>query len=96
MGVGPLLSAAGVLMLARLDESVGYFADLLPAIVVFGTGLALTVAPLTATVMAEAHREDLLREAVQHRLVMQARSARSHRAPAQWQAAVARVNEWVS
>ena len=58
MGVGPLLSAAGVLMLARLDESVDYFADLLPAIVLFGTGLALTVAPLTATVMAEARRGD--------------------------------------
>ena len=51
--------------------------------------------PYLSGLMAEAHREDLLREAVQHRLVMQARSARSHRAPAQWQAAVARVNEWV-
>ena len=58
MGVGPLVAAAGVLLLARVDESVGYFADVLPAMVVFGTGLALTVAPLTATVMAEAHRGD--------------------------------------
>ena len=58
MGVGPLIAAAGVLLLARTDESVGYFADLLPAIVVFGTGLALTVAPLTVTVMAESHRGD--------------------------------------
>ena len=58
MGAGPLISAVGVLMLVRLDESVGYFADLLPAMIVFGIGLALTVAPLTATVMAEAHRGD--------------------------------------
>jgi EmrB/QacA subfamily drug resistance transporter len=58
MGVGPLIAAVGVLMLVRVDESVGYFADLLPAMIVFGTGLALTVAPLTATVMAEAHRGD--------------------------------------
>jgi Na+/melibiose symporter-like transporter len=58
MGVGPVVAAVGVLLLLRLDESVGYFADLLPAILVFGTGLALTVAPLTATVMAEAHRGD--------------------------------------
>jgi len=58
MGVGPLIAAVGVLMLIRVDESVGYFADLLPAMIVFGIGLALTVAPLTATVMAEAHRGD--------------------------------------
>lgn len=58
MGVGPLIAAIGVLMLMRVDESVGYFADLLPAMIVFGIGLALTVAPLTATVMAEAHRGD--------------------------------------
>lgn len=58
MGVGPLVSAAGVLLLARMDETVGYFTDLLPAMIVFGTGLALTVAPLTATVMHEARRGD--------------------------------------
>jgi EmrB/QacA subfamily drug resistance transporter len=58
MGVGPLVAAGGVLLLARVDESVSYFADLLPAMIVFGTGLALTVAPLTATVMAEAGRGD--------------------------------------
>jgi predicted MFS family arabinose efflux permease len=58
MGAGPLVAAAGVLLLARMDETVGYFTDLLPAMVVFGTGLALTVAPLTATVMHEARRGD--------------------------------------
>ena len=58
MGVGPLVAAAGALLLARMDETVDYFVDLLPAMTVFGTGLALTVAPLTATVMAEARRGD--------------------------------------
>jgi EmrB/QacA subfamily drug resistance transporter len=58
MGVGPLVSAVGVLMLVRIDEQVEFLADLLPAMIVFGTGLALTVAPLTATVMAEAQRGD--------------------------------------
>jgi hypothetical protein len=58
MGVGPLVSAVGVLMLVRIDEQVEFVADLLPAMIVFGTGLALTVAPLTATVMAEAQRGD--------------------------------------
>ncbi|MCP9488119.1 MAG: DHA2 family efflux MFS transporter permease subunit [Gaiellaceae bacterium MAG52_C11] len=58
MGTGPLVAAAGVLLLVRVDESVSYFVDLLPPMIVFGLGLALTVAPLTSTVMAEARRGD--------------------------------------
>ncbi len=58
MGVGPLIAAAGVLLLVRVDENVDYFVDLLPPMIVFGAGLALTVAPLTSTVMAEAGRGD--------------------------------------
>ena len=58
MGVGPLVAAGGVLLLVRLDENVDYARDLLPAMIVFGLGLAMTVAPLTATVMAEAGRGD--------------------------------------
>ena len=58
MGVGPLVAAGGVLLLVRLDENVDYARDLLPAMIVFGFGLAMTVAPLTATVMAEAGRGD--------------------------------------
>ncbi len=56
MGAGPLVAAPGVLLLARVDEDVGYAADVFPAMVLFGLGLALTVAPLTATVMADAGR----------------------------------------
>ncbi len=58
MGVGPLIAAAGVLLLVRVEENVDYFVDLLPPMIVFGAGLALTVAPLTSTVMAEAGRGD--------------------------------------
>lgn len=58
MGVGPLVAAGGVFLLVRLDEHVDYARDLLPAMIVFGLGLAMTVAPLTATVMAEAGRGD--------------------------------------
>jgi EmrB/QacA subfamily drug resistance transporter len=58
MGVGPLVAAGGVLLLVRLDENVDYVRDLLPAMIIFGFGLAMTVAPLTATVMAEAGRGD--------------------------------------
>jgi EmrB/QacA subfamily drug resistance transporter len=58
MGLGPLLAAAGVLLLVRLGEEVDYVVDVLPAMVLFGLGLALTVAPLTTTVMTDARRGD--------------------------------------
>jgi EmrB/QacA subfamily drug resistance transporter len=58
MGFGPLLAAAGVLSLVRLGEEVDYVVDVLPAMLLFGLGLALTVAPLTATVLADARRGD--------------------------------------
>jgi EmrB/QacA subfamily drug resistance transporter len=54
MGVGPLVSAAGLALLLRLDADVNYMTDLLPALLVFGLGLSMTVAPLTATVLADA------------------------------------------
>ena len=58
MGVGPLVAAAGTLLLVRIDTDVVYLSDVLPAMILFGLGLALTVAPLTTTVMADAHRGD--------------------------------------
>ena len=54
MGVGPLVAAAGMALLTRLDADVDYAGDLLPPLLVFGVGLAMTVAPLTATVLADA------------------------------------------
>jgi EmrB/QacA subfamily drug resistance transporter len=54
MGGGPLVAAAGLLLLQRVDADPDYVTDLLPAVVVFSLGLALTVAPLTATVLADA------------------------------------------
>ena len=38
----------------RLDADFDYVTDLLPAVMVFSLGLAITVAPLTATVLADA------------------------------------------
>jgi hypothetical protein len=54
MGVGPLVAAAGLALLIRIDANVSYFTDLLPALTLFSVGLAMTVAPLTATVLADA------------------------------------------
>jgi len=51
MGVGPLIAGAGVALLARLDAGASYMTELLPGVALFGLGLVLTVAPLTATVL---------------------------------------------
>jgi EmrB/QacA subfamily drug resistance transporter len=58
MGVGPLLAAAGIFLLSRLGRDVSFLTDLLPALLVFALGLSLTVAPLTATVIADADESD--------------------------------------
>lgn len=51
--VGPLVTAAGLLLLMRLGPgSSSYWLDVLPAVVVQGLGMSLFVAPLTATVLA--------------------------------------------
>jgi predicted MFS family arabinose efflux permease len=58
MGAGPLIAAAGILLLLRVGMHPSYVTDLLPALVVFALGLSLTVAPLTATVLADADESD--------------------------------------
>ena len=57
MTVGPLLLAAGTLLLRGVGADVDYVTDALPGLTVFGLGLALMVAPLTATVLAAASDE---------------------------------------
>ena len=52
--VGPLISAAGLLLLLRIDQDATWLGHVLPAVVVFGLGLAATVAPLTSTVLNAA------------------------------------------
>jgi EmrB/QacA subfamily drug resistance transporter len=58
MGAGPLVAAAGLLLLLRTGTETSYFGDLVPSLVVFSVGLAMTVAPLTATVLADADETD--------------------------------------
>jgi MFS family permease len=54
MGVGPLVTAVGLAMTMGIDQDVDYLTELLPALLVFALGLSMTVAPLTATVLADA------------------------------------------
>ncbi len=54
MTAGPLAMAGGLALLSRVQAGATYLGTVLPGVVVFGLGLALTVAPLTATVLAAA------------------------------------------
>jgi EmrB/QacA subfamily drug resistance transporter len=57
MTVGPLVMALGSLLLLRVGPDVNYWTDVLPGLTIFGLGLALMVAPLTATVLSSASDE---------------------------------------
>ncbi|MFF3325694.1 MFS transporter [Streptomyces sp. NPDC002889] len=50
--VGPLLCAAGMMLMLRAGEGASYFTDVLPALLVLSLGMVTLVAPLTATVLA--------------------------------------------
>ena len=54
LGLGPLVAAGGLALMQRVDVNADYSSQLLPALVVFALGLSMTVAPLTATVLADA------------------------------------------
>ncbi len=54
MTFGPWIVAAGLLLLSRVGVGSGYVGTVLPGVVVTALGLSLTVAPLTATVLAAA------------------------------------------
>lgn len=58
MGAGPLIAAGGILLLLRAGLKASYLEDLLPALLLFALGLSMTVAPLTATVLAGAGDHD--------------------------------------
>jgi MFS family permease len=54
MTVGPLLVAAGTLLLAGVDGGRPYVLEVLPGSLLQGLGMAMLIAPLTATVLAAA------------------------------------------
>ncbi len=56
MGSGPIVAGVGLVMFLRLDAQPAYLTEVLPAATAFGIGLAITVAPLTATVLQSADR----------------------------------------
>ncbi len=57
MTAGPIVMGLGTAWLLGVDQDTTYWLDVMPPLTVFGLGLALMVAPLTATVLAAAPDE---------------------------------------
>ena len=57
MSVGPVVIGLGLALFVRIGPAGNYLSEVLPALVVFGLGLATNVAPLTSTVLAAAPAE---------------------------------------
>ena len=57
MGVGPLVAAGGLLLFQMTGVKADYVSEVLPPLLVFSLGLSMTVAPLTAAVLAGSEKE---------------------------------------
>jgi EmrB/QacA subfamily drug resistance transporter len=57
ISLGALIAACGLLLLVRVDQRADYLSEVLPALLVFGSGLAMLVAPLTATVLGAVEED---------------------------------------
>ena len=56
MGGGPIVAGIGLALLLRAGSSADYITTILPGVLVFGFGMAATVAPLTATVLGSVEQ----------------------------------------
>ena len=52
LAIGPVVAAVGLLLLRGVGPGASYWTDVLPGVLLFGIGLTLVVAPLTASVLA--------------------------------------------
>jgi hypothetical protein len=57
ISLGALVAGCGLLLLARVDQRADYLSEVLPALLVFGLGLSMLVAPLTATVLGAVEED---------------------------------------
>ncbi|MEA2234904.1 MAG: hypothetical protein QOD83_4720 [Solirubrobacteraceae bacterium] len=58
MGVGPLVAGSGLLLLMTVGVQVTYATQVLPGLLLFSLGLAMTVAPLTAAILAGVDEQE--------------------------------------
>jgi EmrB/QacA subfamily drug resistance transporter len=57
MSAGPLIAAGGLVLMELIGAPVHYAGEVLPGLLVFSLGLSMTVAPLTAAVLAGSEKE---------------------------------------
>lgn len=57
MAIGPLIIALGFLTFLRVTQPIDYITELLPGILLFGLGLSITVAPLTAAILGSIDKK---------------------------------------
>ncbi|WP_350347716.1 MFS transporter [Agromyces sp. G08B096] len=57
MTAGPLIMAAGALLLLTVSSDFSYWWQVLPSVLVFGFGLTLTVTPLTSAILGSIEPE---------------------------------------
>lgn len=57
MGLGPIIAALGFLLMGSLDKPFNYVTQLLPGVLIFAFGLAITVAPLTSAILGIVEKE---------------------------------------
>ncbi|WP_218159314.1 MFS transporter [Actinacidiphila rubida] len=57
MTLGPVLAAAGFVLMSHISPGCSYLPNVLPGVLVFGLGLAFTVAPLTSAVLSAVSDE---------------------------------------
>ncbi|HVR18727.1 MAG TPA: MFS transporter, partial [Polyangiaceae bacterium] len=53
MAAGPLTAAGGAALMTRIGAEGRYVSEVLPGVLLFGAGLSMTVAPLTAAVLGD-------------------------------------------
>ena len=58
MTLGPIIAGLGFLWMLQVDESVNYWWQILPGIIIFGIGLATTVAPLTSAILGSIDKRE--------------------------------------
>jgi MFS family permease len=57
MGAGPLIGAVGLLLFQNTGLKADYVSEVLAPLLIFSLGLSMTVAPLTAAVLAGSEKE---------------------------------------